>query len=100
MKSVPFTGHMVFSTMHNNSAPESITHLLDMGMDAFYFANALLGILAERLPKKLFDCLDSFVPSTQELKDSIKEYAEELRHPHAWKTDAGGKSQNLVNEWT
>ena len=100
MKSTPLTGPMVFSTLHNNSAPESITRLLDMGMDAFYCADALLGILAQRLAKKLFDCKDSFVPSAQDLKDFIKEYAEELRHADAWKTDAGGESQNLLNEWT
>ena len=40
------------------------------------------------------------MPSAQELKDFIKEYAEELRHSNAWKMDAGGESQNLLNEWT
>ena len=72
------TGQMVFSTLHTNSAPESITRLLDMGMDPFNFADALLGILAQRLAKKLCDCKEAYVPSAQELKDIIKEYAEEL----------------------
>ena len=45
------TGHLVFSTLHTNSAPESIVRLLDMGMDPFNFADALLGILAQRLAK-------------------------------------------------
>src|SRR5205823_3070136 len=45
------TGHLVFSTLHTNSAPESIIRLLDMGMDPFNFADALLGILAQRLAK-------------------------------------------------
>ena len=94
------TGHMVFSTLHTNSAPESITRLLDMGMDPFNFADALLGILAQRLAKKLCDCKESFVPSAQELKDFIKEYAEELRHSEAWKADLGGESQMLLNDWT
>ena len=94
------TGHMVFSTLHTNSAPESITRLLDMGMDPFNFADALLGILAQRLAKKLCDCKESFVPSGQELRDFIKEYAEELRHTEAWKVDAGGESQNLLDGWT
>jgi hypothetical protein len=44
------TGHLVFSMLHTNSAPESITRLLDMGMDPFNFADALLGILAQRTP--------------------------------------------------
>ena len=94
------TGHMVFSTLHTNSAPESITRLLDMGMDPFNFADALLGILAQRLAKKLCDCKEAYTPTAQELKEFIKEYAEELRHSDAWKVDAGGESQQLLNEWT
>ncbi|MBC7781482.1 MAG: Flp pilus assembly complex ATPase component TadA, partial [Proteobacteria bacterium] len=43
------TGHLVFATLHTNSAPESIIRLLDMGMDPFNFADALLGVLAQRL---------------------------------------------------
>src|SRR5215470_1865446 len=46
------TGHLVFATLHTNSAPESIIRLLDMGMDPFNFADALLGILAQRLAKR------------------------------------------------
>src|SRR5436190_8700475 len=47
------TGHLVFSTLHTNSAPETITWLLDMGLDPFNFADALLGILAQRLARTL-----------------------------------------------
>ena len=47
------TGHLVFSTLHTNSAPETITRLLDMGMDPFNFADALLGVLAQRLARTL-----------------------------------------------
>src|SRR5512134_857885 len=47
------TGHLVFATLHTNSAPESIVRLLDMGMDPFNFADALLGVLAQRLAKRL-----------------------------------------------
>ncbi|MFS2033143.1 GspE/PulE family protein [Polaromonas sp. CT11-55] len=93
------TGHMVFSTLHTNSAPESITRLLDMGMDPFNFADALLGILAQRLAKKLCDCKEAYHPSSQEIKDFIKEYAEELRHTEAWKADEGGESQKLFEDW-
>jgi type II secretory ATPase GspE/PulE/Tfp pilus assembly ATPase PilB-like protein len=49
------TGHLVFSTLHTNSAPETVVRLLDMGMDAFTFADAILGIVAQRLPRKLCD---------------------------------------------
>lgn len=93
------TGHMVFSTLHTNSAPESITRLLDMGMDPFNFADALLGILAQRLAKKLCDCKQAYQPDSQELKDFIKEYAEELRNTEAWKTDPGGAAQELLDDW-
>jgi type II secretory ATPase GspE/PulE/Tfp pilus assembly ATPase PilB-like protein len=93
------TGHMVFSTLHTNSAPESITRLLDMGMDPFNFADALLGILAQRLAKKLCDCKQAYQPNAQELKDFIKEYAEELRNTEAWKDDPGGAAQELLDDW-
>ena len=94
------TGHMVFSTLHTNSAPESITRLLDMGMDPFNFADALLGILAQRLAKKLCDCKESYSPSSQELKDFINEYAQDLKSGPAWKDDAGGEAQKLLDSWT
>ena len=93
------TGHMVFSTLHTNSAPESITRLLDMGMDPFNFADALLGILAQRLAKKLCDCKEAYFPDTGEIKTFIAEYAEELRHTSAWKDDDSGEIQKLYERW-
>src|SRR6266567_4751794 len=47
------TGHLVFSTLHTNSAPETLARLLDMGLDPFNFADALLGVLAQRLARTL-----------------------------------------------
>ena len=47
------TGHLVLSTLHTNSAPETATRLIDMGMDPFNFADALLGVLAQRLVRRL-----------------------------------------------
>ncbi|MDZ7589523.1 MAG: ATPase, T2SS/T4P/T4SS family [Rubrivivax sp.] len=47
------TGHLVLSTLHTNSAPETVTRLIDMGMDPFNFADALLGVLAQRLVRRL-----------------------------------------------
>ncbi len=93
------TGHLVFSTLHTNSAPESITRLLDMGMDPFNFSDALLGILAQRLAKKLCDCKEPYVPDAAELKSFMAEYAEELRHTAAWKTDYSGETQKLFESW-
>ena len=93
------TGHMVFSTLHTNSAPESITRLLDMGMDPFNFADALLGILAQRLAKKLCDCRQAYVPDGDEVKAFVAEYAEELRHTPAWKTDYSGEAKKIYDGW-
>lgn len=50
------TGHLVMSTLHTNSAPESVTRLLEMGLDPFMFSDSLLGVLAQRLVRRL--CLD------------------------------------------
>lgn len=93
------TGHLVFSTLHTNSAPESITRLMDMGMDPFNFADALLGILAQRLAKKLCDCKEAYVPDGDELRRFVTEYAEELRHSRAWKSDYASEAQKLVDGW-
>ena len=61
------TGHLVFTTLHTNSAPETITRLLDMGMDPFNFADALLGILAQRLVRTLCaSCKEAYHPSRKE----------------------------------
>ncbi len=93
------TGHLVFSTLHTNSAPESITRLLDMGMDPFNFADALLGILAQRLAKKLCDCKEAYVPDAEELRLFAAEYSEELRHSNAWKADYAGETKKLIAGW-
>jgi len=93
------TGHLVFSTLHTNSAPESITRLMDMGMDPFNFADALLGILAQRLAKKLCDCKVAYVPDADEFRLFVTEYAEELRHSKAWQADPEGERNKLVDGW-
>ncbi|MFH2218523.1 MAG: ATPase, T2SS/T4P/T4SS family [Pseudomonadota bacterium] len=69
------TGHLVFSTLHTNSAPESITRLLDMGMDPFNFADAILGILAQRLGRTLCKaCKEDYHLTLEEYEDLIREY--------------------------
>ncbi|MEJ6021465.1 GspE/PulE family protein [Ramlibacter sp. PS4R-6] len=93
------TGHLVFSTLHTNSAPESIIRLLDMGMDPFNFADALLGILAQRLAKKLCDCKEAYDPDPEEIKTFIAEYAEDLRQTEAWKKDYAGEAKKLYDTW-
>jgi type II secretory ATPase GspE/PulE/Tfp pilus assembly ATPase PilB-like protein len=72
------TGHLVFSTLHTNSAPESITRLLDMGMDPFNFADAILAIMAQRLVRTLCsDCKRAYNPTEQEFNDLVREYGPE-----------------------
>jgi type II secretory ATPase GspE/PulE/Tfp pilus assembly ATPase PilB-like protein len=72
------TGHLVFSTLHTNSAPESVTRLLDMGMDPFNFADAILCILAQRLVRTLCkDCKISFHPPQAVFDELVHEYGED-----------------------
>jgi type II secretory ATPase GspE/PulE/Tfp pilus assembly ATPase PilB-like protein len=72
------TGHLVFSTLHTNSAPESITRLLDMGMDPFNFADAILAILAQRLVRTLCkDCKKAYNPSKEEYDELVREYGQD-----------------------
>lgn len=69
------TGHLVFSTLHTNSATETITRLLDMGMDPFNFADALLGVLAQRLVRTLCeDCKEKYHPSRKEFESLVRAY--------------------------
>ena len=69
------TGHIVLSTLHTNSAPETITRLLDMDIDPFNFADALLGILAQRLVRTLCkDCKEEYLPSQEEFAELMQEY--------------------------
>jgi type II secretory ATPase GspE/PulE/Tfp pilus assembly ATPase PilB-like protein/GAF domain-containing protein len=93
------TGHLVFSTLHTNSAPESVVRLMDMGMDPFNFSDALLGVLAQRLARRLCVCKESYVPDAEELRLFAAEYAQELRHSKAWEQDYAGENQKLVERW-
>jgi len=69
------TGHLVLSTLHTNSAPESIVRLLDMEMDPFAFADALLGVLSQRLAKRLCPkCSQARTAKAEEVRDMLEEY--------------------------
>jgi type II secretory ATPase GspE/PulE/Tfp pilus assembly ATPase PilB-like protein len=71
------TGHLVLSTLHTNSAAESVVRLLDLGMDPFNFADALLGVLAQRLVRKLCtQCRVKLEPSVREMEAIAEEYCE------------------------
>ncbi len=72
------TGHLVLSTLHTNTAPETVTRLLDMGLDPFSFADALLGTLAQRLARGLCgQCKEQYVASVEETEEIILSYGEE-----------------------
>ncbi|HYM62517.1 MAG TPA: GspE/PulE family protein [Thermoanaerobaculia bacterium] len=72
------TGHLVFSTLHTNSAPETITRLLDMDIDPFNFADALLGIMAQRLIRTLCPkCKEPYNPSPEEFAEIVEVYGRE-----------------------
>ena len=75
------TGHLVFSTLHTNSAPETITRLLDMGIDPFNFADALLGILAQRLVRALCtECKEEYDPTQEEFEELMEAYGFDYWH--------------------
>jgi len=82
------TGHLVFSTLHTNSAAETVVRLIEMGMDPFNFANALIGVLAQRLTRHLCrDCREAYQPSPDELERLQHYYGQERWESHALPTD-------------
>ena len=94
------TGHLVFATLHTNSAPESIIRLLDMGMDPFNFSDALLGVLAQRLAKRLCaKCKQPRVAGQDEVKLLLEEYCQELKNTDTWKRDAKAAYETIYREW-
>jgi type II secretory ATPase GspE/PulE/Tfp pilus assembly ATPase PilB-like protein len=69
------TGHLVFSTLHTNSASETVTRLLDMGLDPFSFSDSILCVLAQRLARSLcIACRETYVPAEDELNDIVDEF--------------------------
>ncbi len=93
------TGHLVFATLHTNSATESIIRLLDMGMDPFNFADALLGILAQRLAKHICSCKQPYTPEAAELTSFLREYCEELMNTSRFKADPKGSMEAVYKDW-
>ena len=93
------TGHLVFATLHTNSAPESIIRLLDMGMDPFNFSDALLGILAQRLAKRLCSCKQPYNPEGAEIKSFLQEYCDELQNTSTFKKDPKSAMESVYRKW-
>jgi type II secretory ATPase GspE/PulE/Tfp pilus assembly ATPase PilB-like protein len=74
------TGHLVLSTLHTNSAPETVTRLLEMGLDPFTFGSSLLGVLAQRLVRRICDkCTESYAPSSEEFEELKTQFGDKAR---------------------
>ena len=94
------TGHLVLSTLHTNSAPESVTRLLDMGMDPFNFADALLGILAQRLAKRLCkNCCESYTPDENEIQSLLNEYCLDMKNIEQFNQEDQDILTTTLEEW-
>lgn len=69
------TGHLVFSTLHTNSAAETVVRLIDMGLDPFNFADSFIGVLAQRLLRTLCDeCKEPYTPTREEFDYLVNQY--------------------------
>jgi type II secretory ATPase GspE/PulE/Tfp pilus assembly ATPase PilB-like protein len=90
------TGHLVMSTLHTNSAVETVTRLLDMGMDPFNFADSLLGVLAQRLVRRL---CSKCVQATQATPLQIEELLADYMHAFG-DGEAKPKTDDVLAGWT
>lgn len=88
------TGHLVLSTLHTNSAAETVTRLIDMGMDPFNFADSLLAVLAQRLTRKL--CM-----SCRTAERASDDYVNELLHDylHAFPETLRPTQDEVLAQW-
>lgn len=94
------TGHLVLTTLHTNSAPESIVRLLEMGMDPFNFADALICILAQRLTRKLCThCKIAYQPATDEIDGLLAEYCIEKDTAAFHSEQTKNAHELLLQEW-
>ena len=73
------SGHLMFSTLQTKNAAETVNYLLETGLDPMHYADALLGILAQRLVRKLCDtCKQPYHPSPEEYQNLITDYGQVL----------------------
>jgi hypothetical protein len=88
------TGHLVLSTLHTNSAPETVTRLLDMGMDPFNFGDSLLAVLAQRLVRRLCPhCRSAREASADEVDELLQD------HIHVFPTDLRQRREDVLADW-
>jgi type II secretory ATPase GspE/PulE/Tfp pilus assembly ATPase PilB-like protein len=88
------TGHLVLSTLHTNSAPDTVTRLLDMGMDPFNFGDSLLAVLAQRLVRRL-------CPHCRTARDASDDEIDELLHDwlHAFPEGQAPAADEVREDW-
>jgi type II secretory ATPase GspE/PulE/Tfp pilus assembly ATPase PilB-like protein len=88
------TGHLVLSTLHTNSAPDTVTRLLDMGMDPFNFGDSLLAVLAQRLVRRL-------CPHCRTAREATNEEIDELLldHLHVFPADVRPSREAVLADW-
>ena len=71
------TGHLVLSTLHTNSAAETVTRLIEMGLDPFAFGDSLLAVLAQRLVRSLCTaCRETYTPPAEEVQELRTQYGD------------------------
>jgi type II secretory ATPase GspE/PulE/Tfp pilus assembly ATPase PilB-like protein len=88
------TGHLVLSTLHTNSAPETITRLLDMGMDPFNFGDSLLAVLAQRLVRRLCNhCRVTRPASDAQIAELLADYL------HVFPADCAPTRDVVLKDW-
>ncbi|WP_342130088.1 GspE/PulE family protein [Hydrogenophaga sp. OTU3427] len=89
------TGHLVLSTLHTNSAPETVLRLLDMGMDPFNFSDSLLAVVAQRLVRQFCnECKKTEVASDEHVDELVRDY---LR---AFPADLRPEAEAVKADWT
>jgi type II secretory ATPase GspE/PulE/Tfp pilus assembly ATPase PilB-like protein len=77
------TGHLVFSTLHTNNAPETVTRLIEMGLEPFNFAEALLCIVAQRLTRRLCNnCKETYHPTQEDFDNLVQFYDQHWYKKH------------------
>jgi type II secretory ATPase GspE/PulE/Tfp pilus assembly ATPase PilB-like protein len=88
------TGHLLLSTLHTNSAAETVTRLIDMGMDPFNFADSLLAVLAQRLARRFcVHCRTSEPASKAQVEELLDDYL------HIFPLEFRPARQYVLNEW-
>ena len=74
------TGHLVFSTLHTNSAIEAVPRLLDMGVESYLIVSSLSGVMAQRLVKKVCKDCATTRPATLVEKDIFARRHQTIEH--------------------